>query len=78
MNEDREQPQNMVAAGAQVATSFFDSMKQQPVLLGLLVLNALVFAFLFYSIGDLASKRSAQMTQILERCLPQLGGNGPH
>lgn len=45
-------------------------------MLAVLVLNVLVFAFLFYSITDLAGKRNSQMTQILERCLPHLQPHG--
>lgn len=56
-----------------VATSAIDAMKANPLMLGVLLLNALIFLAIYFSVQEGRKHQDEQMKLILERCLPKGG-----
>jgi hypothetical protein len=58
------------AQGAAIATSVVESLRNQPLLLALVVMQFLVMAFLYFGVTE-GRKRDHLLSKfILERCLP--------
>lgn len=63
-------------AGAKVATSIVDSMKSQPILLLVLLLNIAFCTLAYFAVNDQREKTQAQFMAVLTRCYPE--PNRPH
>jgi hypothetical protein len=58
------------AEGAAIATTVIESLRNQPFLLGMLVMQFILLAFLYFGITE-GRKRDHLINKfILERCLP--------
>lgn len=54
-----------------VATSAIDALKASPLMLGILVLNAMMFVAIYFTSHQGRAHQDEQMKIILERCLPK-------
>jgi hypothetical protein len=68
----RMPPQSVIQATGQIASDVVGGLKSQPVLLGLLVLNAIGIAAACWFLSVLAESQSKRMDQILKACLPYI------
>jgi hypothetical protein len=64
-------PLTPVQAVSQIASNVTDSLKAQPVLLSLLLLNALFIAVIYFSVVQTRSHLHENMRMILDRCYPE-------
>jgi hypothetical protein len=63
-------PEERKEQGVAIATSVVDSLRNQPLLLTLVVMQFLVMAFLYFGVTE-GRKRDHLLSKfILERCLP--------
>jgi hypothetical protein len=71
MSEHDPGPQIVVQASGRVADNIVSSMKGQPVLLALMLLNVMFLALVWYSMSTQTAARTAAIMALLERCLPK-------
>jgi hypothetical protein len=69
MAEDNPKPEP-VPAVIQVASNVIDSLKQQPIMLGMVVMQLLVLIFVYLGVSENRKRDHAMIKFILERCLP--------
>jgi hypothetical protein len=54
---------------ANVATTAIDSLKSQPNLIVLVILNVLMFALLYFGIAQTNGRRDDHLMKVIEQCL---------
>jgi hypothetical protein len=59
-------------AVVQVASNVIDSLKQQPIMLGMVVMQLCVLIFLYLGITENRKRDHLMIKLILERCLPAI------
>lgn len=67
-------PQNTVQAVGEVAQSVVTGLQAQPLLLALLVLNAIGVGAACWFLSRLVDQSAARMQTLLKACLPNAGG----
>jgi len=67
---------NKTIAGAvtTMADSVIDSMKTQPLMMGMLILNVVVLGFVYFGQRERNDQLNKQFMYLYERCLPQKQG----
>lgn len=70
MSEDRS-PNTLVGAAGQTASEVVQGLGQQPVLLGLIVLNIIFIATGGWFLHELRAGAGQRMDMLIERCLPK-------
>jgi hypothetical protein len=56
---------------AKVATSVVEVLRGSPVVLGMILLNIIFMAVIFFTLQNLRNHQHQQMMLMLERCVPQ-------
>jgi type IV secretory pathway TrbD component len=67
-------PNSPVQAAARIAESAIDGLKGSPLILAVLLLNAIGIGAALWFLTRLAAAQSARLDVILKACLPKLGG----
>lgn len=71
--QQRPQPKTMRQAGGAVATGVVDSLKANPVLLVLVLLNIIMVVGGAYFLTNISEAIQEERMSILDRCLPGKG-----
>lgn len=61
----------MIEALKEAAGSAIDALKDNPMMLGVLVLNAMLFIGIYFTTHQQRATQAEQMKILLERCLPK-------
>jgi hypothetical protein len=69
-----ERPNSAVQAAAQIAESAVNGLKGSPLILGLLLLNAIGIGAAIWFLSSLASAQAKRVEMVLSACLPHIGG----
>jgi len=56
-----------------VATTAIDSLKSQPAMIVITLLNVLVFGMLYFGVGRSQERRDTHFMEIINKCLSQRG-----
>ena len=61
---------NVPEEAGKVASSAIEAMKGQPVLIALLLLNALFISLTYFGVQSTRDRQAIEWKTVLERCLP--------
>jgi hypothetical protein len=60
------------AEGAAIATTVIESLRSQPMLLALVVMQVAIMIFIYFGVTERAKREHLMNKFILERCLPAM------
>jgi len=70
MTEDEKAAvSNVAGAVSSVANAAIHSLKSQPGFLAVVILNALLFMLLFFSVSNTAARRDEHLAKVIDACL---------
>jgi hypothetical protein len=67
MTEDESR--SVTGAVAHVATTAIDSLRSQPGLIVIAILNICVFAFLYFGVNSSNARRDEHLMKVIDQCL---------
>lgn len=65
-------PRDLKSTASDVATTLAGSLKTQPFIVGLLIVNVVFVAAMFIAIREARLQEHAEMRLLLERCIPNV------
>jgi hypothetical protein len=69
---ERGPPQSTIQAAGQVATDVVAGLRQQPLLLGIVVLNVIGIAAALYFLNKLADASDRRFAMVMQACMPHI------
>jgi Flp pilus assembly protein TadB len=70
MRGEQLEPASAAQAVTGIATTVIDSLRAQPMMLGVLLINVIFLALIYVGIRDQRTHQHEHMTMLLNRCLP--------
>ena len=67
-SQQQQQPQTVVQATGALANEIIGGLKAQPIMLGVLVLNAMFLFLLWYMVDNSGLRRHEEIKLLLDRC----------